>query len=376
MTGYGNRLVVTKAPVQLRMSGHQAVKRRVPGVAAACLALLAPAAPAAPWPACNAQGLTPAAALSQPTPPYPESARDAGAEGFVEVAFTVLRDGSVGWIRLRRAEPSGFFESATLDGLRDWRFRPALRDGEPVECRIQTRVRYTLSDSVAVRPSAAAPGGDQPAPLYPEQARIEGLEGYVEVELETGADGRVRRVEVTAAMPRGEFERATLAAVRRWRFPAADGDGRTLTRRFDFALPDSYPHAPAPTLLAAAPLPAAACAARIPGRVRLEVDVDAEGRISAARILEATPPGLYDATALAVARNSRVAPAYRHGTAIAATGLLTLRFTPDDARCGSGSPGDSHAPPRAAPAPRVTGLGRPVPARDATQLPALCATSR
>jgi protein TonB len=321
------------------------------------LTLLSGTVVAAPWPACNATGLTPAVALHQPTPPYPESARQAGAEGFVEVAFTVLRDGRVGWVTVERAEPSGFFEAATLDGVRDWRFQPAGREGEAVECRIRTRIRYTLTDSVAARPRGAAPAGDQPAPVYPEQSRIEGLEGYVEVEFEVGRDGRVQNAEVTIAMPRGEFEQAALAAVRAWRFPRGAGSDQAMTRRFDFSLPESYPHDPAPTLLAAAPLPAAACASGEPGRVRLEVEVDAEGRVTAARVLDAAPVGLYDATALAVARNSRMAPAYRLGTAIAARGLLTLRFTPDDAHCG-GDSGDPRSPSRGAPAPRVSAVGR------------------
>lgn len=332
------------------------VKSCLAGVLSGCLLALMPPAEAGPWPACNAAGLSPPAAIDRPTPPYPESARQAGAEGFVDVAFTVLRDGRVGWIRILQAEPPGFFEPATLDGVRDWRFAAATREGEPVECRIQTRVRYTLADTVAARRPGSAPVGDQPAPVYPDQARIEGLEGYVEVEFEVGADGRVTHAQVTLAMPRGEFEQAALAAVRRWRLPPGTASGPRSTRRFDFTLPDAYPHAPRPTLLAAAPLPPAACAQRTPGRVTLEVEVDPEGRITASKILDSTPAGLYEATALAVARNSRLEPAYRGGVPIAATALLTLRFEPDEARCGNGDPGDPRAPARGRATPRVGAL--------------------
>ena len=229
-----------------------------PGAPRAALALvlaLGVAVPAAagPWPACNARELTPPGALQRPAPVYPESARLAGAEGYVDVAFTVLRSGQVGWIRVRHAAPSGFFEPAALDALRAWRFRPALQGGEPVECRVQTRMRFTLTEGVPARPAGSAAGSDQPAPVYPEQARIEGIEGYVEVEFEAGPDGRVTWAEVTLAMPRGDFERAALAAVRSWRLPPSmAGEGRSV-RRFDFALPGQYPHDPRPTLLAAVP---------------------------------------------------------------------------------------------------------------------------
>jgi TonB family protein len=354
---YRNRLVVTGTAAQLRMGDHQMVNPALPLWLATCLLLAASRAGAEPWPACNAPGLVPVAAVEQPAPPYPESARLAGAEGFVEVAFTVLRDGQVGWVRVLRAQPPGFFEAAALEGVRAWRFAPATRDGTPVECRVQTRVRYALSDTVAARPAGTAGTGDQPAPVYPDAARIEGLEGYVEVEFEVTPEGGVANARVATAMPRGAFEEAALAAVRRWRFPPGSAAGTALTRRFGFALPDRYPHEARPTLLAAAPLPAEACARRQPGWVRLEVEVDADGRVSAAKVVASEPAGLYDTTALAVARNSRLDPAWRGGVAVAATGLLTLRFEPDETRCGGPSPGDPQAPARGRAIPRVSATG-------------------
>jgi protein TonB len=332
------------------------------------------AAQAAPWPACNDPTLFPPMAEIQEPQAYPESARQAGAEGFVDLSFVVLKDGRVGWTRIQRAEPSGFFEAAALAAVRDWRYRPALAGGIPAECAIRTRLRFTLTESVAARlPGATRQGqtASQPPPLYPDQARIDGLEGYVEVSVEVAPDGRVIRAEVRTAMPRGEFEQAALAAVRTWRFPAGQGEVQTLSRRFDFSLPDSYPHDPAPTLLAAALLPPEACERDISGQVKLEVTTDADGRVTSARILEATPPGLFDETALAVARNSRMAPAYRGGVSIAARALLTLRFEPDEAYCGAGRRGDdARMPTRSAPQPRVSASGKsPSPAlrQDALQ---------
>lgn len=325
------------------------------------MAALAPPAQALPWPACNGPEIFPPTAGAQEPPVYPESARLAGAEGFVDVSFVVLRDGQVGWPRVLRAEPSGFFEAAAIDAVRDWRYRPALAGGVPAECALRTRLRFTLSDSVAARlrdvPGPANDGG-QPAPVYPDQARIEGLEGYVEVSFEVAPDGAVTRAEVTTAMPRSEFERAALVAVRKWRFPVQPGETRTLNRRFEFSLPDSYPHDPATTLLAAAPLPREACERSLSGRVKLEVDTDADGRVTKARVLEAVPPGLFNETALAVARNSRMAPAYLGGVPVAATALLTLRFEPDEAHCGAGRrDDDGRLPSRSAPQPRVSATG-------------------
>lgn len=339
-----------------QVDNRSRVRLPLAGLGGVLLAAAAQCALGAGWPPCNAPGLAPPGVVLREAPPYPESARLAGAEGYVEVAFTVLRDGRVGWYRLLRAEPSGFFESAARLGVLDWRFEPARLDGVPVECRIQTRVRFTLADTVPARANGAAPGpGGHAPPRYPDALRIAGMEGYVEVEFDVAGDGRVIAPAVTLAMPRGEFEAAALAAVRAWRFPA----GAPLTgqhRRFDFSLPDSLPGPPAATFMAAAPLPVEACTRRIGGRVTLEVDTDDTGRVTAARLLSSTPRGLFDDTALAIARGSRLAPARVAGQPVAATALLTLRFEPGDARCPGVDPGESRPPVRGAPAPRVSAL--------------------
>ena len=65
----------------------------------------------------------------------------------------------------------------------------------------------------------------------------------------------------------------------------------------------------------------------------LEVETEASGQVREARILSSEPEGLFDATALAIARGSRLSPAYRDGMPIPATALLTLRFDPARATC-------------------------------------------
>ena len=95
----------------------------------AILALAAPAALA--WPACDQAGITPPVAIVREAPSYPPAVREIGIEGSVEVALTVLRDGHVGWVRVLRADPPGYFEQAALAGVRAWRFEPARQDGGP-----------------------------------------------------------------------------------------------------------------------------------------------------------------------------------------------------------------------------------------------------
>lgn len=318
--------------------------------AAVLLLFAAPAASA--WAPCEDKSLKPPMPLQREAPAYPDAVRATGIEGTVEVALTVLRDGNVGWVSVVRAEPRGYFEQAAADGVRRWRFAPALRDGEPVECRLRTRVRFTLADTA--KTMAGAYANDGPQPVYPPTLLRERIEGYAEVEYLLGDDGRPRDARVLTAMPRGEFEQAALAAVNAWQGAAARGAPGRETRRFDFRLPDSLLGTVPATLLASAPFPMAACVERTTGRVVLEVETLATGQVREACILEASPPGLFDAAALTIARGSRLSPAYRDAQPMAATALLTLHFDPDRATCPDSLQRERDQSPARRPPPRVT----------------------
>jgi TonB family protein len=235
---------------------------------------------------------------------------------------------------------------------------PAIQDGAAVECRLRTRLRFALTDPAAT--AAGLPRGERPQPVYPPALLQSRVEGYAEVEYDLAADGAVTNARLTAAMPRGEFEKAALAAVRAWRGPAGVA-GRHETRRFDFRLPDTLLEAVPATLLASAPFPMAACERRQSGRVVLEVETEASGQVRAARVLASEPAGLFDQTALAIARGSRLSPAYRDGQPFPATALLALPFAPERATCPNQKGPDREQRPANRPPPRVTRNGTPAP---------------
>lgn len=327
--------------------------------AAASIALALAAPAAAGWAPCDREGVSPPVPVLREAPAYPQSVREVGIEGSVELALTVLRDGTVGWVRVLRAEPRGYFEQAAADGVRGWRFEPARAGGEAIECRLRTRVRFSLADTVG---GDAGGDADRPVPAYPAALLRDRIEGYVEVEFRRAADGSVGEARVINAMPRGEFERAALAAVRGWMPEPAAEPARRETRRFEFRLPDTTLAAVPPTALASAPFPMAACERDISGRVALEVETDASGRVLKARILSAEPAGMFEQTALEIARDSRLSPAWRDGQPVAATALLTLFFDPAQATCPGATAPDRDPPPARRPQPRVTQVDEsPVP---------------
>ena len=79
-------------------------------------------------------------------------------------------------------------------------------------------------------------------PRYPQQAAMREQEGYVKVLITIRPDGTVGETQVVEAEPRGVFDRAAVAAVRRWRYKPVLRNGQpTAVRAYitmDFELED------------------------------------------------------------------------------------------------------------------------------------------
>jgi len=79
-------------------------------------------------------------AISTPAPRYPPDALRAGTGGEVQVEFTVGVDGSVGDVRVVRADPPRTFDREAINAVRRWRF-------EPVPAPVTTRRTINFSPS-------------------------------------------------------------------------------------------------------------------------------------------------------------------------------------------------------------------------------------
>jgi len=78
-------------------------------------------------------------------PEYPESARRRNVSGWVEVVFTVTPRGTVADAEVRSSSPEEVFDDAALRAVRQWRFEPATKDGEPVSTRTMVRLKFDPS---------------------------------------------------------------------------------------------------------------------------------------------------------------------------------------------------------------------------------------
>ena len=80
-------------------------------------------------------------------PIYPMNASIKGIEGKVELIFLVQTDGIVSDIQVKDAFPKGVFEKAALRALKQWRFKPGTKNGQPVITRVYLPMRFQLEDS-------------------------------------------------------------------------------------------------------------------------------------------------------------------------------------------------------------------------------------
>lgn len=78
-------------------------------------------------------------------PQWPREALIEGTEGWVEVEFTILPDGSVADPEVLRSEPPRLFDRNAVRAILRWKFKPRIVDGEAVARRAVQRIDFQLS---------------------------------------------------------------------------------------------------------------------------------------------------------------------------------------------------------------------------------------
>jgi TonB family protein len=81
--------------------------------------------------------------VHQVPPPYPIYLRQAAIEGEALISFVVNPDGRVEAGEIVRASEAEFGPAA-LEAVRQWRFAPAIKDGQPVPLRMQVPIIFSL----------------------------------------------------------------------------------------------------------------------------------------------------------------------------------------------------------------------------------------
>jgi protein TonB len=82
--------------------------------------------------------------ISPAAPEYPLEAARNRTSGYATVEFTVNPDGSVSNAHVIAAQPNRVFNSAAIQAVSRSKFKPALKDGQPVSSVLQRRIDFKM----------------------------------------------------------------------------------------------------------------------------------------------------------------------------------------------------------------------------------------
>jgi protein TonB len=85
-------------------------------------------------------------AVSQIAPTYPRALHKAKIEGQVTLVFVLTEEGRVEDPRVENSTRPEF-EAPALEAIRKWRFRPGLKEGQPVRTFIRIPMKFQITSS-------------------------------------------------------------------------------------------------------------------------------------------------------------------------------------------------------------------------------------
>ena len=89
------------------------------------------------------QGVTQGLLIRKIQPAYPPLARQARIQGSVLLQAEISKDGTIQNLRLISGHP--MLAPAAIEAVKQWRYKPYILNGEPVEVETQITVNFTLS---------------------------------------------------------------------------------------------------------------------------------------------------------------------------------------------------------------------------------------
>jgi len=173
----------------------------------------------------------------QKVPPvYPATAKDERIQGTVILDAVIGTDGAPKSLRVVSSTVDPALAKAAVDAVKQWRYEPTLRNGQPVEVTTTIPVNFSIGipvPSVNTPPPPPPPpptptrirvGGnvqqsmliDKVKPAYPQEAKLAGIQGVVILEAVIGRDGTIAELRALSGDPL--LQQAALDAVRQWTY--------------------------------------------------------------------------------------------------------------------------------------------------------------
>jgi TonB family protein len=280
-------------------------------------------------------------------------------------AHTTESEREVVWVTAninRQGEFTGFedvpddMRDLLLACVRQWRFAPARRAGEPVDA--QVRLPFVVLPPEEPLPTDRTPPKVvfRAPPVYPLGLRRQGMRGEVVVEFVIDPEGSVKNPIVVRTL-HPAFNEAALAAIRQWRFepgrvagrpvntlmqqaisfslegePDGGNSGIEVRRRADLSkLPEQlrYDTAPRIETTVLPRYPYALLRKGTHGVAQVSMMIDTRGEVVATRIERASHPE-FGFALQAAAQGFKYRPALKHGQPCPSFISFEQEFSPDD----------------------------------------------
>ena len=178
--------------------------------------------------------------IKRVNPVYPPLARQARIQGTVVMEVKIAKSGDVQSLQLVSGHP--MLAPAAIEAVKQWKYKPFVIDGEPVEVKTTVQVNFTLAGGPPKEPDAGTsppatpqsePSSTVPRvrissgiasgllvskinPRYPPDAREQRVQGNVVMQVDIDKDGNVETVQLISGHPL--LAPAAIDAVRQWKY--------------------------------------------------------------------------------------------------------------------------------------------------------------
>jgi protein TonB len=88
------------------------------------------------------QGVSQGLLLKKVQPVYPRSALNLKIEGIVELMATIAKTGAISQVKILSGDSQ--LARAASDAVKQWKYKPYLLNGEPVEIQTQVTINFKL----------------------------------------------------------------------------------------------------------------------------------------------------------------------------------------------------------------------------------------
>ncbi len=154
-------------------------------------------------------------------PVYPKEARENNIQGDVVLTATISKEGNI--INLKLVSGPPLLADAATEAVKQWKYRPYLLDGEPIEIETTVTVRYS-QQTASPRPTRVRVSSDvanalkihDVQPQYPLEARAHHYQGDVLLAAIKSKEGNITGLKVVSGDP--VLAEAAVDAVKHWKY--------------------------------------------------------------------------------------------------------------------------------------------------------------